>query len=70
MLQHVDEHFWDGCQNHSKHEAVTKLLNWKILCNNAPMPTIAIMLSGHEKLPVNFHDTKKEFKRTRAAMLT
>ncbi|KAL4562467.1 hypothetical protein LXL04_034672 [Taraxacum kok-saghyz] len=64
MLKDVNVPLWDGCQNHSKLSAATRLLNWKSECNVADstydklLPIIKEMLPDGERLPRNFYETK------------
>ncbi|KAL4578884.1 hypothetical protein LXL04_015015 [Taraxacum kok-saghyz] len=68
MLKDVNVPLWDGCQNHSKLSAATRLLNWKSECNVADstydklLPIIKEMLPDGERLPRNFYETKKMLK--------
>ena len=69
MLADADVPLWDGCQNYSKLQAATRLLNWKSEFNitesayNQLLPIIQDMLPDNHHLVGNFYETKKLLKK-------
>lgn len=69
MLAAADEPLWDGCQNYSKLQIVSELLNWKSENNvseaayNRLIPIIKKSLPPSEKLVNNFYETKKSLEK-------
>ena len=67
----ADEPLWEGCQNFSKLQAASELLNWKSDFNiseaayNHVLLMIKRMLPPSEKLVGNFYETKKILKKIR-----
>ncbi|KAL4568934.1 hypothetical protein LXL04_024555 [Taraxacum kok-saghyz] len=65
-LEEANEPLWDGCENYTKLQAASELLNWKSEYNVSEaaydhiLPIIKRMLSKGEKLVENSYETKKE----------
>ncbi|GJY67940.1 putative transposase-associated domain-containing protein [Tanacetum coccineum] len=71
MLEADNEPLYGGCQNWSKLQAATSLLNWKSECNvpdstfDKLVPFIKSWLPADNKLVENFYETKKTLKKLR-----
>ncbi|KAL4554780.1 hypothetical protein LXL04_037384 [Taraxacum kok-saghyz] len=70
-LEEANEPLWDRCENYTKLQAASELLNWKSEYNVSEaaydhiLPIIKRMLPKGEKLVENFYETKKVLKRIR-----
>lgn len=68
MLQNENEPLYIGCEDWSKLQAATTLLNWKSDCNvpestfNHILPIFKSMLPANNNLLTNFYETKKILK--------
>ena len=70
-LEEANEPLWEGCENYTKLQAASELLNWKSEYNVSEaaydhiLPMFKLMLPKGAKLVESFYETKKVLKRVK-----